>query len=138
MSFIYKQSLCNIWDTTIREIVMNVKGLKISRVLCIVFLLGTFILSYLTEGETPDTMIYVTSRYVNCPIRVPSSLAHFKCFTVIWFNHLSMANSQYFQLCLTCNHTLCLSQYARLWDSFLFQSDVDFRTLFCHRFLKNY
>lgn len=28
MPFIYKQSLCNIWDTTTREIVMNVKGLK--------------------------------------------------------------------------------------------------------------
>lgn len=28
MSFIYKQSLCNIWDTTTREIVMKVKGQK--------------------------------------------------------------------------------------------------------------
>lgn len=44
----------------------------------------------LTNRKTPDTGIY----FLDCPIRVPSSLAHLKCFIVIWSHHITMTSSQ--------------------------------------------
>lgn len=125
---------------------MNVISLEnIQRFL--VFLLGAFILSYSHQQENARYRDLFSGLSNTCTIE-------FGSLKMFHRNMISSHNNDEQSIILAMLEMLTHSffRYARQWDSFLFQSDIDFllkdilvyfiilnfRTNFCHRFLNNY